>query len=324
MMSAHISLSAEVPEDLAGNRLDQVAAQLFPEYSRARLQSWIKDGSLRVNAQSLRPRDRLKTGDLLQIEVELVSSEQFLPQPVQLDIIFEDEDLVILNKPANLVVHPAAGHWQGTLLNGLLHAYPELEAIPRAGIVHRLDKDTTGLMVVAKNLQSHSILVQQLQERSVEREYEAIVHGVLTGGGIIDAPLGRHSVNRKKKAVVVKGKDSITHYRVLQRFRSHTHVQLNLQTGRTHQIRVHMTHINHSLVGDPLYGGRLQLPAACSEEFEQNLRNFKRQALHARRLALVHPTSERKLSWEVVAPDDFQQLLSAIKNDFRIIEGLGE
>ena len=324
MMSAHISLSAEVPEDLAGNRLDQVAARLFPEYSRARLQSWIKDGSLRVNAQSLRPRDRLKTGDLLQIEAELVSSGQFLPQPIQFDIIFEDEDLVILNKPANLVVHPAAGHWQGTLLNGLLHAYPELEAIPRAGIVHRLDKDTTGLMVVAKNLQSHSILVQQLQERSVEREYEAIVHGVLTGGGIIDAPLGRHPVNRKKKAVVVKGKDSITHYRVLQRFRSHTHVQLNLQTGRTHQIRVHMTHINHSLVGDPLYGGRLQLPTACSEELEQNLRNFKRQALHARRLALVHPTSERKLSWEVVAPDDFQQLLSAIKNDFRIIEGLGE
>ena len=324
MMSAHISLSAEVPEDLAGNRLDQVAARLFPEYSRARLQSWIKDGSLRVNAQSLRPRDRLKTGDLLQIEVKLVSSEQFLPQPIQLDIIFEDKDLVILNKPANLVVHPAAGHWQGTLLNGLLHAYPELEAIPRAGIVHRLDKDTTGLMVVAKNLQSHSILVQQLQERSVEREYEAIVHGVLTGGGIIGAPLGRHPVNRKKKAVIVKGKDSITHYRVLQRFRSHTHVQLNLQTGRTHQIRVHMTHINHSLVGDPLYGGRLQLPTACSEELEQNLRNFKRQALHARRLALVHPTSERKLSWEVVAPDDFQQLLSAIKNDFRIIEGLGE
>jgi 23S rRNA pseudouridine1911/1915/1917 synthase len=317
-------LSAEVPEDLAGNRLDQVAAQLFPEYSRARLQSWIKDGSLRVNAQSLRPRDRLKTGDLLQIEAELVSSEKFLPQPIQFDIIFEDEDLVILNKPANLVVHPAAGHWQGTLLNGLLHAYPELEAIPRAGIVHRLDKDTTGLMVVAKNLQSHSILVQQLQERSVEREYEAIVHGVLTGGGIIDAQLGRHPVNRKKKAVVVKGKDSITHYRVLQRFRSHTHVQLNLQTGRTHQIRVHMSHINHSLVGDPLYGGRLQLPTACSEEFEQNLRNFKRQALHARRLALVHPTSEQKLSWEVVAPDDFQQLLSAIKNDFRIIEGLGE
>lgn len=324
MMSAHVSLSAEVPEDLAGNRLDQVAAQLFPEYSRARLQSWIKDGSLRVNAQSLRPRDRLKTGDLLQIEAELVSSEKFLPQPIQFDIIFEDEDLVILNKPANLVVHPAAGHWQGTLLNGLLHAYPELEAIPRAGIVHRLDKDTTGLMVVAKNLQSHSILVQQLQERSVEREYEAIVHGVLTGGGIIDAQLGRHPVNRKKKAVVAKGKDSITHYRVLQRFRSHTHVQLNLQTGRTHQIRVHMSHINHSLVGDPLYGGRLQLPTACSEEFEQNLRNFKRQALHARRLALVHPTSEQKLSWEVVAPDDFQQLLSAIKNDFRIIEGLGE
>ena len=317
MMSAHVSLSAEVPEDLAGNRLDQVAAQLFPEYSRARLQSWIKDGSLRVNAQSLRPRDRLKTGDLLQIEAELVSSEKFLPQPIQFDIIFEDEDLEILNKPANLVVHPAAGHWQGTLLNGLLHAYPELEAIPRAGIVHRLDKDTTGLMVVAKNLQSHSILVQQLQERSVEREYEAIVHGVLTGGGIIDAQLGRHPVNRKKKAVVVKGKDSITHYRVLQRFRSHTHVQLNLQTGRTHQIRVHMSHINHSLVGDPLYGGRLQLPTACSEEFEQNLRNFKRQALHARRLALVHPTSEQKLSWEVVAPDDFQQLLSAIKNDFR-------
>ena len=323
-MSAHISLSAKVPEDLAGSRLDQIAAQLFPEYSRARLQTWIKDGSLRVNSKSLRPRDRVYTGDLLQVEAELVASEQFVAEPIQLDILFEDEDLLVINKPANLVVHPAAGHRQGTLLNGLLHTYPQLEAIPRAGIVHRLDKDTTGLMVVAKNLPSHSYLVQQLQERTVEREYEAIVHGVLTGGGVIDEPLGRHPVNRKKKAVVENGKDSVTHYRVLKRFRSHTHVQLNLETGRTHQIRVHMTHINHSLVGDQLYGGRLQLPTACSEKFEQQLRNFKRQALHARRLALIHPSSEESMSWEVVAPEDFQQLLAAINEDLKLTGEAGE
>ncbi|NKB34290.1 MAG: 23S rRNA pseudouridine(1911/1915/1917) synthase RluD [Pseudomonadales bacterium] len=317
-MSAHISLSAEVPEYLTGSRLDQIAAKLFPEYSRARLQSWIKDGSLKVNAKTLRPRDPVQTGDLLEIEAVLAANEQFVAEEMDLDIVFEDDEILILNKPANLVVHPAAGHYQGTLLNGLLHAYPALDSLPRAGIVHRLDKDTTGLMVVAKSLESHSSLVNQLQQRSVEREYEAVVHGVLTGGGTIDEPLGRHHINRKKKTVTENGKEAITHYRVIKRYRSHTHVQLNLETGRTHQIRVHMTYINHSLVGDPLYGGRLQLPSACSEQFAEVLRNFKRQALHARRLALVHPTSGETMAWEVEAPQDFQHLLVAMKNDHEL------
>lgn len=320
-MSAHISLSAEVPEDLAGSRLDQIAAKLFPAYSRARLQSWIKDGSLRVNAQTLRPRDRLQPGDRIQIEAELVASEQFIPEPMELEILFEDDEILVLNKAANTVVHPAAGHYEGTLLNGLLHAYPALDAIPRAGIVHRLDKDTTGLMVVAKTLPSHTALVAQLQQRSVEREYEAVVQGVLTGGGTINKPLGRHPVNRKKRDIVENGKEAITHYKVIKRYRSHTHVQLHLETGRTHQIRVHMAHISHPLVGDPLYGGRFQLPAASSEGFSNLLRTFRRQALHARRLAFVHPASSEFMAWEVAAPDDFQQLLVALKQDQR---GVGQ
>ena len=314
-MSAHISLSAIVPEDLAGGRLDQIAAKLFPEYSRARLQFWIKDGSLKVNAKSLRPRDRIQNGDLLEIEAEIAASDQFGPEQMELDIQYEDDDILVLNKPANLVVHPGAGHYQGTLLNGLLHAYPQLDAIPRAGIVHRLDKDTTGLMVVAKTLKSHISLVNQLQQRSVEREYQALAHGVLTGGGTINESLGRHPVNKKKNAIIENGKEAITHYKVIERFRSHTHVQLNLETGRTHQIRVHMTHINHPLVGDPLYGGRFQLPAACSEAFADALRSFKRQALHARRLALIHPSTEEIMAWEIEVPADFKELIAAMVLD---------
>ena len=315
VMSAHISLSAVVTEDLAGSRLDQIAAKLFPEYSRARLQSWIKDGSLKVNAKSQRPRDRVKNGDLLEIQAEIAASDQFEPEQLELDIQYEDDDILVLNKPASLVVHPAAGHYQGTLLNGLIYAYPQLDTIPRAGIVHRLDKDTTGLMVVAKTLKSHISLVNQLQQRSVEREYEAVVHGVLTGGGTIDESLGRHPVNRKKNAINENGKEAVTHYRVIERFRSHTHVQLNLETGRTHQIRVHMAHINHPLVGDQLYGGRFQLPAACSEAFADKLRSFKRQALHARRLALIHPSTEEIMAWQIEAPADFKELIAEMVLD---------
>ena len=314
-MTACISLSAEVPEDLTGNRLDQIAAVLFPDYSRARLQAWIKEGSLTVNSQARRARDRLKFGDLLEIEAKLALSEEYTAEPIPLNIIYEDEALVILNKASSMVVHPAAGHRMGTLLNGLLYAFPELKTIPRAGIVHRLDKDTTGLMVVAKTLQSHAALVKQLQTREVEREYEAVVKGVLTGGGSIDAPLGRHPVNRKKKAVLEGGKESITHYRVLERFRSHTHVQMNLETGRTHQIRVHMAHINHGLVGDPLYGGRLQIPVASSLEFTEHLRKFKRQALHAKRLSFQHPTTNEKVEWTTETPTDLKNLLIALNSD---------
>ncbi|NQV69892.1 MAG: 23S rRNA pseudouridine(1911/1915/1917) synthase RluD [Pseudohongiella sp.] len=314
-MSSHISLQAEVPEELSGNRLDQIAAKLFPEYSRGRLQSWIKEGALLVNSKQLRPRDRLQTGDSLLVEAELASIEYWVAQQMDLDIVFEDEHLLIINKAADVVVHPAVGHQDGTLLNGLLYHCPGLKELPRAGIVHRLDKDTTGLMVVAKSLIAHTSLVNQLQAREMSREYEAIVHGVLTGGGTINKPLGRHAVNRKKRAIVEMGQEAVTHYRVKKRFRAHTHVDVKLETGRTHQIRVHMAYLKHTIVGDQMYGGRLQLPAACSAELSECLRNFKRQALHARRLALVHPLDQAAMSWEIERPQDMNELITRLEND---------
>mgnify|MGYP002630256072 FL=1 len=316
-MTTRISLHAAVPEDLSGNRLDQIAAKLFPEYSRARLQSWIKDGSLVVNTRKLKPRDKLATGDLIEVEAEMAADETFSAESIPLDIVFEDEHLLVLNKGIAMVVHPAAGNRAGTLLNGLLHHYPVLQELPRAGIVHRLDKDTSGLMVVAKSLRAHTGLVKLLQARKVTREYEAIVKGVLTGGGTVDQPLGRHPVNRKKRAIVENGKLAITHYRVITKFRAFTHVQVNLETGRTHQIRVHMAAINHALVGDPLYGGRLQLPAACSPALAEYLHTFRRQALHARKLALVHPVTKEEMCWETARPADMDVLLELMAADGR-------
>lgn len=314
-MTSHISLKAEVTEELSGNRLDQIAAKLFPDYSRARLQSWIREGSLLVNDRQLRPRDRLEMGDSLVVEAELEAAEAWVAEELPLNVVFEDEHLLVINKAADVVVHPAAGHQQGTLLNGILHRNPEQKTLPRAGIVHRLDKDTTGLMVVAKSLIAHADLVSQLQRRSVSREYEAVVQGVLTGGGSIEKELGRHPVNRKKRAVVEEGQEAVTHYRVIERFRGHTHVQVNLETGRTHQIRVHMAHLNHALVGDPLYGGRFQQPAACSQQLSECLRNFKRQALHARRLELDHPLSGERLSWRADTPADMVALIDQLRRD---------
>ena len=312
-------LSGEVTEDLAGNRLDQVAANLFPRYSRARLQSLIKEGKLLVNGQESRTKDRLKLGDVIAVTIEPQTIIEYQAEEIPLNVIYEDESLMILNKKAGIVVHPAAGNWTGTLLNGLLNRNPKLRAIPRAGIVHRLDKDTSGIMVVAKTIESHASLINQLQQRSVKREYEAVVVGVMTGGGIIDAPLGRHPVNRKKQAVNEGGKEAITHYKVIYRYRLHTHVQLNLETGRTHQIRVHMAHIKHRLVGDQLYGGRLQMPAASSLELRNTLQNFKRQALHAKKILLTHPEKGEKMEWEVERAEDMQELLDSLKSDHEMV-----
>ena len=320
-MSTQISLKSEVTEELSGNRLDQIAAKLFPEYSRARLQIWIKEGSLKVNDGIMKPKDRAYLGDLLVVEAELTAEEAWLPEKMALDIVHEDDHLLVINKASNVVVHPAAGHSKGTLLNGLLHYCPSLQELPRGGIVHRLDKDTTGLMVVAKTLIAHAFLVNQLQARTVSREYEAVVQGVLTGGGTVVKPLGRHPANRKKRAVVEEGQEAITHYRVLNRFRSHTHIQVKLETGRTHQIRVHMAALNHALLGDPLYGGRLQLPASCSKELAEYLRIFRRQALHARRLALIHPDSEEELSWEAETPEDMIELMELLRLDMHPEQG---
>jgi len=314
-MAPHVVLQAEVTDELSGKRLDQAAAKLFPDYSRARLQSWIKDGNLRVNGEPGRNRNKVYTADRLSVDAELEADEKWSAEPMVLDIVHEDDWLLVLNKQAGAVVHPAAGHRAGTLLNGLLHHCPQLELLPRAGIVHRLDKDTTGLMVVAKTLPAHHSLVKQLQARTVHREYEAVVVGVLTAGGTIDQPLGRHPVARKKQAVVPGGKEAVTHYTVIQRFRAHTHVRARLETGRTHQIRVHFAYQQYPLVGDSLYGGRLRLPAGCSDSLRQALRKFPRQALHARRLGLVHPGSSEQMNWEVALPVDMSELLATLAID---------
>ncbi|QEW05349.1 23S rRNA pseudouridine(1911/1915/1917) synthase RluD [Nitrincola iocasae] len=314
-MSEQVDLNADVPAEMYGLRLDQAVSQLFPEYSRSRLQSWIKEGALQVNGEARRPRDKLNGGEKITVSVEIASIDRHAAQDIPLDIVYEDDDILILNKPSGLVVHPAAGHADGTLLNALLHHCPAIGHVPRAGIVHRLDRDTTGLMVVAKTIQAQTELVAQLQDRSMGREYEAIVHGVMTGGGCVDEPMARHSKNRLKMAVVGVGKEAITHYRVLEKFRSHTHIRLKLETGRTHQIRVHMSHINYPLVGDPLYSGRVRLTKGASEEMRELLKHFRRQALHAKKLELWHPQTGQQMSWEIDLPTDFEALRRVLKED---------
>lgn len=308
-------LHGEVPDSLAGQRLDQALAQLFSQYSRSRLQQWLKQGCVRVDGRQWRPRDKVMGGERIEIEAQLEEQGDWQAQPIELDIVYEDEALIVLNKPAGLVVHPAAGNPEGTMLNALLHHDPELATVPRAGIVHRLDKETTGLLVVARTLASQKQLVEQLQARRFEREYRAVVNGVMTAGGTIEEPIGRHPVQRKRMAVVQNGKPAITHYRVEQRFRAHTHIRVNLETGRTHQIRVHMAHIHHPLVGDPVYGGRLRLPKGAGEELIEILRGFKRQALHASRLGLKHPLSGEMMHWEQPLPADMSALIHALDED---------
>ncbi|WP_028239146.1 23S rRNA pseudouridine(1911/1915/1917) synthase RluD [Stutzerimonas azotifigens] len=310
-----IQMRAEVPFDLGGQRLDQIAAQLFSEHSRSRLAGWIKDGRLTVDGAVLRPRDIVHAGAVLELEAEQQAQGEWQAQDIALEVVYEDEHILVLDKPAGLVVHPAAGHADGTLLNALLHHVPELVNVPRAGIVHRLDKDTTGLMVVAKTLQAQTRLVEQLQQRSVSRIYEAIVLGVITSGATVDAPIGRHGQQRQRMAVTEGGKPAISHYRVLERFRSHTHVRVKLETGRTHQIRVHMAHVGYPLVGDPVYGGRFRIPPAASPTLVQELREFPRQALHARFLELDHPATGQRMKWESALPDDLVWLLTLLRQD---------
>lgn len=308
-------LRTQVPDELAGQRLDQALSQLFSEYSRSRLSQWVKQGKVLVDGAQLRPRDKLMGGEWLQLELVTEADERWQAQDIPLDIVFEDEQILVLNKPAGLVVHPAAGNPDGTLLNALLHHLPELAHIPRAGIVHRLDKDTSGIMVVAKTLTSQASLVEQLQTRSLSRQYQCVVQGGMTGGGRVDEPIGRHPVDRKRMAVVGGGKQAITHYRVMERYRAHTRVSVRLETGRTHQIRVHMAHIHYPIVGDPVYGGRLKLPAACRQELTECLQGFRRQALHAFRLGLLHPASGQSLEWQVDLPEDMQRLIRLLQED---------
>lgn len=306
---------AVIPDEWAGERVDQALAKLFSDYSRSRLQTWLKDGQILINGQVKRAKDKVLGGEQVKLQVILSSENAWEAEAIPLNIIYEDEQLLIINKPANMVVHPAAGNFSGTMLNALLHHAPELEAIPRAGIVHRLDKETSGLLVVARTLTAQKLLVEQLQARSFLREYDAIVTGLIIAGSTIDEPIGRHPVNRKKMSVNEKGKPAITHYRVSERFRSFTKLIVKLETGRTHQIRVHMAHIGHPLLGDPVYGGRFQLPARCDDAFEQVLRKFKRQALHARHLGLIHPATNEFIEWDVEMPQDMITLQDALRLD---------
>jgi 23S rRNA pseudouridine1911/1915/1917 synthase len=305
-----------VPDDLGGDRLDQVAAQLFPDYSRSRLQAWIKKGELQVDGQQRRPRDKVPPGAVLRINAELEREVGWQPQDIDLDIIYEDASILVLNKPAGLVVHPAAGHPDGTLVNALLAHAPELAQIPRAGIVHRLDMDTSGIMVVARTLAAHNHLVDQLQNRTVKREYCAVCIGAMTGGGTIDEPMGRHPKQRKKMAVLAAGgKPAITHYRIARRFGHHTRITVNLETGRTHQIRVHMAHRHYPLIGDPVYGGRPRIPRGASDVLIDALRGFRRQALHAQALGLLHPETGEQMQFECPLPEDILRLIAVLEQE---------
>ncbi len=315
-MAEIIKLDGNIPEESDGLRLDQALAQLFPDFSRGQLSKWIKAGDVLLNEAVPKPRDKVRAGDNIVINAELqVQDEQWQAEKIELDIIYEDAHVLILNKPAGMVVHPGAGNHQGTLVNALLSHAPGLVHIPRAGIVHRLDKNTTGLLMVAKTLQAHNSLISQLQERSVLREYQAIVTGVLTAGGTVDEPIGRHHIDRKRMTVTDSGKPSVTHYRVEKRFRAHTHIRCKLETGRTHQIRVHMAFIRHPLVGDPVYGGRFKMPKGMTENAREQLQGFRRQALHAGLLGFEHPDSGEMVSWQVPIPDDMQHLLTILQLD---------
>lgn len=303
-----------MPPQLDGERLDAAAARLFCDYSRSRLQSWIKGGELLLDGALCRPRDKVREGSRLELVAELEAEVSWQAQPIALDILHEDESIIVINKPAGLVVHPAAGHADGTLVNALLAHAPTMAQLPRAGIVHRLDKDTSGLMVAAKTLPAHHHLVTQLQARTVKRQYSAVCVGGLTGGGTIDAPIGRHPRQRKKMAVLAAGgKHAVTHFRIDRRFGHHTAIEVSLETGRTHQIRVHMAHRRYPLIGDPLYGGRPRIPAGASVILIGALRAFSRQALHARRLGLEHPVSGQHLLFECELPADMQQLLTVLE-----------
>lgn len=316
-MTEKIQLEINLPLDATGQRLDAVATTVLSKFSRVQVQNWLLSGELLCNGQPAKAKQKVMPGDVLSLNATLEPQITDKPQDLGLDIVFEDEHLLLVNKPAGLVVHPAAGHAEGTLLNALLFHCPSLEKLARAGLVHRLDKDTSGLLVVAKTLEAQTSLIAQLQDRSMGREYDALVVGQPISGGTIDAPLGRHLKDRKRQAVVVGGKEAITHYRIAKKYRAHAHLKCNLETGRTHQIRVHLAYMRFPLVGDMTYGGRIKLPAGANEELKFALQNFKRQALHARSLTLVHPASGKTLSWSVPLPADMQMLLTLLDEDLR-------
>ena len=304
-----------VPEELAGRRLDRALAEMFPQYSRSRLKTWLLDGAITVDGGSRRPRDAVAGGESVRLRVEPEPNVVAEPEPISFDVVYEDDSLMVINKPAGLVVHPGAGNSRGTLMNGLLHHAASLEQVPRAGIIHRLDKDTSGLLLIGKTLTVHTALARLLSERDISRHYLAVCNRVLTGGGTINEPIGRHPVDRKRMSIRKDGKPAVTHYTVRERFAAHTYINVVLETGRTHQIRVHFAHRRHALLGDPVYGGRLAVPAGAGQRLTATLRAFRRQALHAAKLEFVHPESGATLCLEVPPPADFEALLGALRED---------
>jgi 23S rRNA pseudouridine1911/1915/1917 synthase len=304
-----------VPTEAAGARLDRVLADMFPQFSRSRLQAWLREGRILVDGHTAKPRRPVAGGETVDVDVTVPTARPDTAEALPLDVVFEDPALIVVNKPAGLVVHPAVGNRAGTLLNGLLYYAPELAGLPRAGIVHRLDKDTTGLMAVARSLEAHKSLVDQLQARTVGRGYTAVVQGCPVAGGTVEEPIGRHPKDLKRMAVVAAGKPAITHYRLGTRFRSQSQLSVRLETGRTHQIRVHMAHIGHPLVGDRTYGGRPRVPAGADAEVVEALQGFSRQALHAGTLELDHPRSGERMSWTAPIPDDMTQLIDLLRKD---------
>jgi 23S rRNA pseudouridine1911/1915/1917 synthase len=312
----HIHLTNHITVGLQGLRLDQALAKLFPEYSRSCLQNWITMGYVTVNGQKIRPRDKAHPGQLVEIHAPLEDQKDWQPQNIPLDILFEDESVIVINKQSGLVVHPGAGNLHSTLVNALLYHAPELKVLPRAGIVHRLDKDTSGILIIARSLEAHNYLIKEMQNRAIHREYEAIVQGNIIAGGSVNKSVGRHPTQRTKMATLNRGgKPAITHYKVIEKFRAHTSLVIQLETGRTHQIRVHMAFISHPIVGDPLYGGRARVPAGCSEELLQRLQSFKRQALHAKKLIFKHPLTGQTMSLTAPLPEDIQQLITSLRDD---------
>jgi len=314
-MTGTDTLRIQIPAEQAGKRLDQVLALLQPEVTRSQWQQWIEAGRVRLNGALPRKRDRVQGGETVSVEIPAAPASGHTAEAIPLDVVYEDQAVLVINKPPGLVVHPGAGNPEGTLLNALLHHAPGLDALPRAGIVHRLDKDTSGLLVVAKTEVARQSLIGQLQDRSMSREYQAVVNGVLIAGKTVVAPIGRHRVDRKRMAVTERGKPAVSHVRVLKKFRAHTLVAVKLESGRTHQIRVHLAHINYPVLGDPVYGGRARLPKEAGPKLVNVLQNFRRQALHAAKLTLVHPVTGERMQWEAPLPADMRELIGVLEKD---------
>jgi 23S rRNA pseudouridine1911/1915/1917 synthase len=309
-----------IPIEASGQRLDQALAGLLPDYSRTRIKEWIDTGYVTVDGHIPRGRDKLIGGEQVLVKATIEPNHDVAAEAIKLDIVHKDKHVFVINKPAGLVVHPGAGNSDGTLQNALLHLDPKLAELPRAGIVHRLDKDTSGLMVVARTLKAHTALTKMIEAHDVERHYEAICLGVMTAGGTVDAPIGRHPKDRVKMTIRGDGRDAVSHYRVINRFRSHTHVRVQLETGRTHQIRVHLAHIKYPIVGDSVYGKRLSIPKGTTPELETELRGFNRQALHAAQLEFDHPVTGKRITCAAPLPKDMKRLLAVLSIDAGKIE----